>query len=176
MFNSIDENKFEQAIKNKDYLKLKEFASYTMLADPTFERGETEKVLEILRDKTPEIFESYDQLDFEERLEPSAWDKRYFSKLTYWFEENFSLERVEYIKEVGRAVHQDTAEKYAQSMADQPEAKNTSRVAQGKTATTAPKRGKAQGNTSKNFPLARAIVAAAALVLAIVLLIKYLTK
>lgn len=176
MFRSFDENTFNQAIKDKNYLTLKTIASCTMLADPTFERGEAEQVLSILKEKTPEIFEDYVQLDYEERLDRSVWNKGYFTELTYWFQKNFALERVEYIKEVGRAVHQDTAEKYAQSMADQPEAKNTSRVAQGKTATTAPKRGKAQGNTSKNFPLARAIVAAAALVLAIVLLIKYLTK
>lgn len=174
MFRSFDENTFNQAIKDKNYLTLKTIASCTMLADPTFERGEAEQVLSILKEKTPEIFEDYVQLDYEERLDRSVWNKGYFTELTYWFQKNFALERVEYIKEVGRAVHQDTAEKYAQSMAVKPQKQKSSQSP--KTAATDPKRGKAQGNTSKNFPLARAIVAAAALVLAIVLLIKYLTK
>ena len=36
-------------------------------------------------------------LDFEERKPREEWDKRYFTKLTYWFEENFSKERISHI-------------------------------------------------------------------------------
>ena len=118
MFTSIDENAFRQAIRDKDYLALKVSTVSTMLDDPTFERGETDKVIEILKAQVPEIFEDEVKLDYEERLERSAWDKRYFTKLTYWFQENFALSRVEYIKEVGRAVHKDTAQQYKQSAAN----------------------------------------------------------
>lgn len=117
MFTSFDENVFRQAIKEKDYLCLKVNTISTILDDPTFERGETMKVLKILEEQVPEIFEEYMELDYEERLEHDKWDKRYFTKLTYWFQENFAKERIAYIKEVGNVVHKDTAKKYAESNA-----------------------------------------------------------
>lgn len=116
MFTSFDEKNFKEAIKNKDLLTLKINTVSAILNDPTFERGETDKVIRILEEQIPEIFENEVTLDFEERLEKENWDKRYFSKLTYWLQENFAKTRIEYIKEVGRVVHKDTAEKYNQSM------------------------------------------------------------
>ncbi len=113
MFTSFDENVFRQAIKDKDYLCLKINTVSSMLDDPTFERGETRKVIDILDKEVPEIFEKYVELDYEERLDRSAWDKRYFTKLTYWFQENFAKERIAYIEEVGKAVHKDTAKQHA---------------------------------------------------------------
>ena len=114
-FKSIDENAFRQAIRDKDYLALKVSTVSTMLDDPTFERGETMKAIQILKEQVPEIFEDEVKLDYEERLEKSAWDKRYFTKLTYWFQENFAISRISYIREVGRVVHRDTAEAYNKS-------------------------------------------------------------
>lgn len=104
MFISFDENKFRQAIKEKDFIRLKSNTVSTMLNDPAFAKGETMQVIEILRKEVPEIFEEEIDLGYEERLEPSQWDKRYFTKLTYWFEENFALSRIAYIEEVGKAI------------------------------------------------------------------------
>lgn len=117
MFTSFDEEKFKQAIKEKDYLCLKVNTISTILNDPTFERGETDQVLKILEERVPDIFEEELKLDYEERLEPGEWDKRYFTKLTYWFQENFAKSRVAYIKKVGKVVHADTAKKYSESEA-----------------------------------------------------------
>ena len=75
-----------------------------MRNDPTFERGETAQVISVLEDKIPEIFEPEVRLEYEERLERDKWDKGYFAKLTYWFQENFAKSRINYIKEVGRYV------------------------------------------------------------------------
>ena len=115
-FIAFDENVFWTAIEKKDYLRLKVNTVSSMLQDPTFARGETEKVLKILEEKVPEIFEEEVHLDYEERLERSAWSKGYFTKLTYWFQENFAKSRIDYIKEVGRAVHRDTEQKYNECM------------------------------------------------------------
>lgn len=117
MFTSFDENVFRQAIKDKDYLRLKVNTVSSMLDDPTFERGETMKVIKILEEQVPEIFEEYKELGYEKHLEFDAWDKRYFTKLTYWFQENFAKERIAYIMEVGKIVHKDTAKKYNESNA-----------------------------------------------------------
>lgn len=195
MFTSIDENAFRQAIKDKDYLALKVSTVSTMLDDPTFERGETMKVIQILKEQVPEIFEDEIKLDYEERLEKSAWDKRYFTKLTYWFQENFAISRINYIKEVGSVVHRDTAQQYNQSMAmnkpvtpkaassatsrpvsERPKttAPRTTPQKASPTAPTAPKTAKTPEANKGNFPVAGAIVAVGALVLVGILLFKLL--
>ena len=117
-FTSFDEKAFRQAIKDKDYLCLKINTISSILDDPTFERGETRKVLQILKKQVPEIFEEQVELDYEIRLERSAWDKRYFTKLVYWLQKNFAEERVDYIEEVGKAVHGDTSKAFRQSLKD----------------------------------------------------------
>jgi hypothetical protein len=180
MFTSIDENALRQAIRDKDYLALKVSTVSTMLDDPTFERGETMKLIQILKEQVPEIFEEEVKLDYEERLERSAWDKRYFTKLTYWFQENFAISRIDYIKEVGKVVHRDTAQQYKQSMAmNKPVAPKTthsknSRPVSERQGTTAPKAAKVPGASKGNFPAAGAIVAVGALVLVGILLFKLL--
>lgn len=121
-FIAFNENDFWTAIEKKDYLRLKVNTVSSLRQDPTFATGETEKVLKILEEKVPEIFEEEVHLDYEERLERSAWDKRYFTKLTYWFQENFAKSRIDYIKEVGRAVHRDTEQKYNECMRQYNEA------------------------------------------------------
>lgn len=115
MFVSFDETDFRNAIRDKDYRSLKVNTVSCILNDPTFERGETEEVLKILHKEVPGIFEEYAKLDFEEQAERDRWNKRYFTKLTFCFQENFAEERLAYIKEVGRAVHKDTAEHYRES-------------------------------------------------------------
>ena len=192
MFTSFDESVFRQAIKDKDYLCLKSNTVCSMWADPTFERGETAEVLRILEKEVPEIFEEYVQQDYEERLERTKWDKRYFTKLTYWFQENFAKERIAYIKEVGNAVYSDAAKQYAKSMSMQ---NKTSPAPAAKSApkSTAPKAVKSpgsvatkqpippstkapQGDKRENFTTARAILTVGALVLVGVLLLKLLVK
>ena len=129
MFTAFNENDFWTAIEKKDYLRLKVNTVSSLRQDPTFATGETEKVLQILEEKVPEIFEEEVHLDYEERLERSAWDKRYFTKLTYWFQENFAKSRIDYIKEVGRAVHRDTEDMgRTENPTKAPEANRNNRV------------------------------------------------
>lgn len=202
MFTSFDENVFRQAIKDKDYLCLKVNTVSSMLDDPTFERGETMKVLQILSEQVPEIFEDYVELDYEERLEPCDWDKRYFTKLTYWFQENFSKERVEYIRKVGNVVHRDTAKHYAESNAahDNVEQRIAEPRVEQPTKSTKPKNNPTRENKTarvtnvsikddtqknkttiqekkkENFMTPRVILSVGTLVIVGVLLIKFLAK
>ena len=172
MFTSFDENTFRQAIRDKDYLCLKVNTVSAILDDPTFERGEAEEVLKILEKEVPEIFEDYVELEYEERLEQNAWDKRYFTKLTYWFQENFAKSRIDYIREVGRVVHKDTARKYVESMSIQK------KQAPVKSAREVGKNNESRNEKKPkvNFTIARAILAAGALVVVGLLLFKFLTK
>ena len=171
MFTAFNEGTFWKAIKEKDYLRLKVYTMNSILNDPTFARGETEEVLQILDREVPEIFEDEIWLDYEERLDHSLWDKRYFTKLTYWFQENFAKGRIPYIKEVGQAVHQDTARKYAESMKI-----GTSPVSEKKTTKANTNPPQAPAAKVQKFPVVGVIAAVAALVLVIVLLVKLLGK
>lgn len=162
MFRAFDENAFWQAVKEKNFLRLKVNTASAMLDDPTFERGEAEQVLKILEEKVPEIFEDYVVESYEQRLNPEEWDKRYFTKLVYWFQENFAKERVPHIKEVGQVVHRDTAEQYKRSMMQE----ETSKVRSKET--------KVQRTENGNFPIARVILAVVALVIVVRLLFKAL--
>lgn len=162
MFRAFDENAFWQAVKEKNFLRLKVNTASAMLDDPTFERGEAEQVLKILEEKVPEIFEDYVVGSYEQRLNPEEWDKRYFTKLVYWFQENFAKERVPHIKEVGQVVHRDTAEQYKRSMM------------QGETPKARSKETKAQRVENGNFPIARVVLAVVALVIVVRLLFKAL--
>ena len=104
-FYSFDGKKFWKAIEEKDdMLRLKVYLVNAMRNDPTFDNNEINKIINILEDKVPEIFEPEIKLEYEERLSRDKWDKGYFVKLTYWFQENFAKSRIDYIKEVGRYV------------------------------------------------------------------------
>lgn len=188
MFTSIDEKAFMQAIKDKNYTSLKVSIVSTMLDDPTFERGETDKAIQMLEKHVPEIFEEEVKLEYEERLERDLWNKRYFTKLTYWFQENFAKSRIEYIKEVGQVVHRDTAEKYRQSINSTPDNKvitqnNSNHIAKRhKTGTlnagsfnhTSSKATKENEANKGNFPVVGVLLAVGALVLVGFLLFKLL--
>ena len=68
MFTSFDEKAFWEAIEKKDFVCLKVNTVSSILNDPTFARGETMKVLEILDDKVPEIFEETRKLIEEDSI------------------------------------------------------------------------------------------------------------
>lgn len=161
MFTSFDENAFKKAIAEKDMLNLKVNTVSTMRNDPTFERGETDEVIRILEKEIPEIFEPEVWLEYEERLDRDKWDKGYFTKLTYWFQENFAKSRIDYIKEVGQAVHKDTAKNYAESMF-------INKATEQNPIQASEKKGKLQ--------LVGAIAAVAALMLLVMLLLKLFAK
>lgn len=178
MFTSFNEEKFWKAINEKDLSRLKINTVSAIRNDPTFARNETEKVLSILDEKVPEIFEDEKNLGYEERLDSSAWSKAYFTKLTCWFEENFAKSRLDHIKEVGKVVHKDTEQNYKQSMAIKNGSRDTVRVSQNQNfdKSYANRPTKAPEKTQKWPLLVGGIAAAATLVLIVVLLIKFLTK
>lgn len=165
MFVSFEESELENAISKKDYYWLKAAALNTMWNDPTFEHGETEALLEILKKRVPEIFEEEKKVPSEEHLERSLWDKGYFSDLTYYFRENFAESRLAHIKEVGKAVYQKSEKKQAEK--ENPKTP------------VAPKKEKTESiNQEKpgNFHLSGMIVAVIILVIVLILLIRNLIK
>ena len=177
MFTSFDEKAFWKAIDEKDMLHLKVNNVSAMRNDPTFERGETAKVISVLEEKIPEIFEQEVPLEYEERLDRDKWDKGYFTKLTYWFQENFAKSRIDHIKEVGQVVHKDTAKKYAESMSiKKPTSDTVSRRIPNNTSTSKKANPTQAPENKGKFPLVGVIAAVAALVLLVVLLLKVFAK
>lgn len=96
---------FWEEIEKKDYLSLKVDARSVILIDSTFSTHELNDMISIFKKKVPEIFEKEIELSYEERLDESEWTKGYFSRLVFWFQQNFALSRIPYIKKVGRAVY-----------------------------------------------------------------------
>lgn len=105
MFRSFNEEEFYKAIEENNFIRLKVNAYSAIINDPRFAFGEYEELEKILKAKVPEIFEEEVTLGFESRLSKEQWDEEYFIKLTSWFQENFALSRIPYIKEVGRHVY-----------------------------------------------------------------------
>lgn len=103
-FKSFDGKNFQDAIKNKDYTRLKVNVSSAIANDPGFRGDEIERVLDILQEEVPEIFEDYKHLNYEYDLDRDQWNKGYFDEMTYWLQRNFSKERLEKLKEVGRTI------------------------------------------------------------------------
>ena len=114
-FEAFDAEQFWKAIKDKDYLRLKVNFVSSMRQDPTFDRGDNDILIKIFDKEVPEIWENEEELGYEERLDEKDWDKRYFTKLTYWMQKNFAKSRLPYIRKVGKVVHRDTVEKYNKS-------------------------------------------------------------
>lgn len=171
MFTLEDEKAFRKAIQEKDILYLKVSVVDAMRSDPTFVRGEVDKVLKILDEEMPEIYEEYKKFDYEDELAKKDWDKQYFTKLTYRFQKNFAKSRIPYIKEVGQAVHQDTARNYAESMKI-----GTSSVNEKKTTKAKTNPPKAPAAKVRKISVVGVIAAAATLVLVVVLLIKLFNR
>ena len=53
MFRSFDNDAFWKAIDDKDYLRLKINTVSAIRNDPTFEHGETDSIIRILKKKVP---------------------------------------------------------------------------------------------------------------------------
>lgn len=176
---TFDEKDLDKAIKDAKEAKeakddnrvwLKGTTMNAMWNDPTFEYGETEKLLERLKNEIPEIFEVEKQLPYEKRLDPSLWDEDYFAIVTYWFKENFAESRIPYIKEVGRAVYKQ--KKQNGSGASDKETKK----AQPPTSNKEDRENSQEQKETGNFHLSGMIVAVIILVIVLILLIRNLIK
>ncbi len=107
-FTAFEEKEFHQALSKKDYSKLKVYTICTIDCDPTFERGEFDAVLNILNREANDIFEPHRQLSDDEILPKESWTIHYFNELVARFHNNFSKERIPFIKQVGKVVYADS--------------------------------------------------------------------
>lgn len=105
MIYSFDKNLFDNAIKEKNFIRLKSNTVSAINNDPTFSNGEVKAIIAELEAKIPEIFEEEIHLEYENRVDESMWDERYFSKMAFWFEYNFAKSRLAEIEKVGKKVY-----------------------------------------------------------------------
>lgn len=121
MIKSYDERDFDEAIKKKNLLKLKIILTEAINNDKTFSRSEIEEVITKLKKTNLQIFEEYKKLDIEETIDDeSKWDEKYFVKLTIYLRKNFSLDRIPYIKKVGRKVLEHSKKLYSRIRQKKP--------------------------------------------------------
>lgn len=104
-FTSFNSDNFYEAIKNKDYRRLKTNAYSALMNEVYYDTGEFNKVINILKKEIPDIFESYEKADYEfHTSNRKEWTHSYYVKLAYYFETNFALSRIPEIKEVGNFI------------------------------------------------------------------------
>lgn len=103
MYRSFNENNFNQAIFEKDFLSIRIYALCALRYDPAFDKGESDRVLKKLND-IEGVYEKFNRADYEE-WRKEKWDEDYFFSLICWMEDNFAKERLSHIKEVGKAVY-----------------------------------------------------------------------
>ena len=166
MITSVDRATFEKELSERDYLSLKVDTICAIKNDPTFSNGEVGEIIDNLKSRVPEIFEPERVLEYEHRLDLSKWDKQYFSFLNSWLQDNFAESRIDYIRQVGRAVYQKPKATIEHKATQPSKAGNDNR----EDPLNAPE-------TTKRQALPKTAIAAAAIsVLAIVVLLLKLIK
>ena len=170
---TFDEKDLDRAIdarkekNDRNDLWIKGTVMNTMWNDPTFEHGETNRLLEILKQRVPDIFEDEKNMPGEKKIDdPALWNEDYFAELTYWFRENFALSRIKHIREVGKAVHKKSVEQTPES---NDQKKETAKKVE-------EQKKKSKTGEVKNFHKPGMMIAAIILVILLVLLLKNLFK
>lgn len=105
---------FEEAIKAKDYIKIKNFIINSIRNNPGFQYGkevscsEAEAAFNKLKEcknELPGLFSPYclqgDEIEFNENNK-TAWTYEYFIRQTFLLGENFCDERFAHVKEIGK--------------------------------------------------------------------------
>lgn len=108
---------FDQAIEEKDYIKLKNYIVNSVRNNPSFrytksvascsEATEAFRKLRTMQEELPGLFVKYElqpgEMEFDENNK-SAWNQEYFIRQTFLLEENFCSKRFEHVRLIGQYV------------------------------------------------------------------------
>ena len=114
MYKSFDEEKFNQAIIDKDYEYLKTCIISAIRNNPRFIKepgedfSEATKVFNKIISDCPEMLEDYvpqaGELEYNKDTS-DMWDKEYFIRQTIFLGRNFCKKRFEHLKVIGQKVY-----------------------------------------------------------------------
>lgn len=103
----IEESKveFENYIKEKNIEDIRISIESSNALDPNGERREVEERLSLLRNKISddELYEKHDN-DLYPILPKEQWDEDYFNKQKVKLQRNFSKERLDHVRELGKFI------------------------------------------------------------------------
>lgn len=103
----IEESKieFENYIKEKNIEDIRIAIESSNALDPNGERGEVEERLSLLKNKISddELYEKHDD-ELYPILPKEQWDEDYFNKQKVKLQRNFSKERLEHVRELGKFI------------------------------------------------------------------------
>ena len=142
----IENDTFDNAIRNNEKGVLKALLIGIIGSDPTFATTEYEEAIsyvktksEQVRGKAIELSEVYSEQEGEYAKTQENWDEEYYRMLLVWYRNNYATERFANIKAVGKEVYKDKltlgkAKKQNRVLAKQQAAEKTSgnRVAEKK--------------------------------------------
>lgn len=101
----IASNFLEEAIANKNVVRIRSIFTVIAHEDPSFKTGKFFKMLEYVESKNiPGIFVPYDGKPFKPKNE---WDEEYWSLIVSSLMDNFSKERISHLKQISEFLFVD---------------------------------------------------------------------
>jgi hypothetical protein len=95
-----------EAIRSKDIKTIRDVLTTSMVQDPGFSKGVFEERLKrclVAAISDSELFETFEGSVI--NRDPNTWTKDYYAEQRTEFRYNFSLERLEHLKKVGRQLY-----------------------------------------------------------------------
>lgn len=99
----------EKAIKEKDLTTIRSTLYTIILSDPAFRTNKFDETLEYVKKKDVEGL--IDEHNKEELKPKEEWNEEYFDLLLSELLDNFSIERIEYIKKVSKELYTKNVKK-----------------------------------------------------------------
>lgn len=95
----------QQAIENRDMNMIYSSFYTILLSDPGFTTDKFDEALAIVKEQNiPGFLQAYNGMKFEEENE---WTQEYWDKVASELMDNFALERIEFLRKMGRKVFAD---------------------------------------------------------------------
>lgn len=95
----------DKYINDKEFIALRGILVGIINRDPTFATKRFEEALDYICSNLNVWEDTSKKLPEEYELEQDKWDKEYFHKQLAWLSQNFTHERVELIKKIGKSVY-----------------------------------------------------------------------
>ncbi|MCH1640886.1 hypothetical protein MJ257_12290 [Paenibacillus timonensis] len=92
----------QEAISKKNYIRIRNELCSIIHKDPIFHTGDFETALQYVKRYIPDVVQVHDNLPFSGR---EHWDDEYWALVVSELMDNFSMERIEHVKQIGRHLH-----------------------------------------------------------------------
>ncbi len=107
-----------EAVEQQDIGKIRGALVGVLQSDPALQSDDLKDALDYVKREGIDVFETEDNPQLPINKETSAWDQKYFATAMTYLRHNFTRERLEHVKEVSKATHQDMISKQQTEASD----------------------------------------------------------